>query len=128
MKRAIIPAVFSHIFLCVVWMAFSDAREQPRIMGSIESSIDLRYRASEDSYEVEYPIYANVGLFYENETLESFISVDYVGEPALGETYLLGGTEYSHIKIGYYDELWGTGYGLSPLDEKNPRDERYPCL
>jgi len=126
MKSAIITAFFFHVFLCVFRIAFSEVRDQPKIVGDIESSIDLRYRVSEDSYEIEYPLYANVGLLYETETLESLISVDYVGEPALGETYLLGGSEYSHIKIGYYDELWGTGYGLSPLDEKNPRDERYP--
>jgi len=126
MNRELLAIVFLQIFLCIPWVSFSDVREQPMIIGNIESSVALRYSATEDSYETDYPLYATVGFVYETETLESFISIDYIGELALGETYLLGGTEYSHIKIGYYDELWGTGYALSPLDEVNPRDERYP--
>jgi hypothetical protein len=126
MKRVLSAVVFLLVFLCVPWMSFADVREQPVIRGGIESSAALRYRAPEDSYEIDYPLYATVGFFYKTETLESFISIDYIDELALGETYLLGGTEYSHIKIGYYNELWGTGYALSPLDAVNPRDERYP--
>jgi hypothetical protein len=126
MKKALLVFVFLQIFSCLPQVLFPDVREQPMITGNIESSAALRYSATEDSYKTEYPLYARVGFVYETETLESFISIDYVGELSLGETYLLGGTEYSHIKIGYYDELWGTGYALSPLNEINPRDERYP--
>ncbi len=100
--------------------------ETPRVYSSLETNIQIKYIREERLYECEFPFYGNIEIFHETPNLKSVFSIDYIGELDLGETYILGGTDFSHMKIGYYVENWGNGYALSPLGSINPFDDRYP--
>jgi hypothetical protein len=100
--------------------------ETPRIFSSLETNVEIKYIREERLYKFEFPFYGNIEVLHKTPNLESVFSIEYIGELGLGETYILGGTDFSHMKIGYYVENWGTGYSLSPLGSINPLDNRYP--
>ncbi len=116
------------LFLALVpsGLALGAVRETPKVYGSIQTEAGIRYRTDEDRYFFDFPVYGSLGVGYSSGILESEISVDYVGEPGLGETYIRGGTRYSYLKIGNYSERWGNGCSISPVSVLNGRDERYP--
>jgi len=94
--------------------------------GRLQTEAGLQYSTALDQYEVDLPIYGTLGLSYASGILEGKLSLDYVNEPGVGETYIQGGTRYSHLKIGNFTERWGTGYGSTHVSILNLRDMRYP--
>jgi hypothetical protein len=106
--------------------ALCAVRETPKMYGALRTEAGIRYRTDEDRYLFDFPVYGNLGVGYAAGILESTISVDYAGEPGLGETYIRGGTRYSYLKIGNYSDRWGNGHSISPVSVLNGRDERYP--
>jgi len=115
------------LLFCAPFACFpQERREVPQIHGSAESTLQLSYETSPDRYNLEIPLITSVKLTYETEKVESVFSVDYLEELGVGETYVRGGTEYSHMKFGYYVVDWGIGYSISPLGGVNSIDSRYP--
>jgi hypothetical protein len=101
-------------------------RELPEIHGKLETTVGLKYNTSDDLYSFSFPIYGWLQLTHETGMLHAAVSVDYINEPGLGETYVKGGGDYSYLKIGNYTEDWGVGYALSPISILNNVDDRYP--
>jgi hypothetical protein len=133
-KRAPLFGVFS-LFLAVM-LAFTSSssaaaqqkRDQqgPKLRVDLEVDFELQHRADEDEWAFDYPIYGNIGVLYEGAGVEAAVSVDLIEEVSIGETYILGGTGYSYLQIGYYTETWRAGYSWSVIDILNRHDERYP--
>jgi hypothetical protein len=101
-------------------------RNAPEFNGRITTGVGLNYRTDGDSYLFDFPIYGNLGVTYTTGIVESKVSLDYINEPSMGETYVKGGTKYSNLKIGIYEERWGAGYRSSPVSILNSRESRYP--
>jgi hypothetical protein len=94
--------------------------------GYVEASTDLVYRAADDTYLFDFPFRSAIRFSFGSEKMQAVISLEYFEGPGLGETYLLGGTERSNIKIGYYVEEWGAAYSVGLPSVLNNRDERNP--
>jgi hypothetical protein len=101
-------------------------RAMPEIHGRLETSVGLRYTTPSDLYSFSFPLYGRVQLVQDTGMLHAAVSLDYIDEPGLGETYIRGGSDYSYLKIGNYTEDWGAGYALSPVSILNNVDSRYP--
>ncbi|UCB47128.1 MAG: hypothetical protein JSV25_06860 [Spirochaetota bacterium] len=101
-------------------------RELPDIHGKLETAVGLKYITSEDLYSFSFPLYGWLQLTHETGILHAVVSLDYINEPGLGETYVKGGSDYSYLKIGNYTEDWGVGYALSSISILNSIDDRYP--
>ena len=94
--------------------------------GEVEASTDLVYRAADDTYLFDFPFRAVIRFSFQSERMQAVISLEYFERPGLGETYLLGGTERSNMKIGYYVEEWGAARSVGLPSVLNNRDERNP--
>jgi hypothetical protein len=118
------------ILLCIIFtgsISFAeDTRRKLETHGELETSAELEYRRAEDNYVFDFPLYAAIGIFYKTDLLESSFSLLYRNELDIGDTYLMGGSEYSYMKIGFFVEEWGIGYALSPISILNNRDSRFP--
>jgi len=125
-KVICILLLFSQAVLSFGTALAEQNRDIPQIHGGLETTMELKYRANEKLYKLDFPLYGSLQLLYENERINTAVSLDYIGESGIGETYLLGGTEYSYMKIGYYASDWGYGYSISPLGSLNIIDDRYP--
>jgi hypothetical protein len=121
----VFSCIIKTIFICHVAIA-EQKRDAPQIHGSAETCLQLQYEAAGDNYSIDVPFYGKLQVLYKNERVESVFSIDYIEELGIGETYLLGGIEYSNMKIGYYVVDWGRGYSYSPVGNINMVDSRYP--
>ena len=114
------------LFLVAPTLARGAGRDAPELFGSLRTEAGIHYKTVRDGYFFDFPLYGDIGLKFETGIVESVLTVDYVREPGLGETYIKGGTDYSFLKAGNYRERWGNGYSISPVSVLNNRDGRYP--
>ena len=127
MRRFLFGLFFAVLTVLSFHVAISQQRRDvPQLHGSAETSLRFFYQASPDEYFLDVPLIGSVNVTYQSEKVLSVVSVDYAEELEIGETYIRGGTEYSHLQAGYYVVDWGVGYSLSLLGSVNERDNRYP--
>jgi hypothetical protein len=111
--------------------------ERPVFSGEVVAVSDIRYAADQREYLFDVWLRSRVGLLFERERVKAAINVEYLNGPDMGEnflrdglglweSYLRGGTEYSHIQMGVYVEDWGASYSRGLSSVLNERDERYP--
>ena len=100
--------------------------EAPELHGEFETSVDLKYKASERLYVFHFPLYWTVGIGYEDAYTEAMVSVRYVRTLDIGETYVLRKSGVLAVKLGYYVEDWGIAHSFSPISILNERDSEYP--
>jgi hypothetical protein len=96
------------------------------LSGELTTSMGISYIKPKKQFSIDFPLYFQVGLFYDAAQIESAVSISFRRELDIGETYLKGGSDYSYLKIGYFIEEWGKGYSVNPLGIMNSRDDRYP--
>jgi hypothetical protein len=103
-----------------------EEKAKPSVRADLQVFFEAKHRASEDYWAFDYPIYGNIGVLYEGDGLEAAVSVDLIEKVFIGDTYVLGGRDYSFLKLGNFTETWRTGYSWSVIDILNKRDDRYP--
>jgi hypothetical protein len=101
-------------------------QDQLKVRGYLEVFFQVQDRVDENYWAFGYPLYGNLGVLYPGDDFEAAVSIDLIEGLSLGETYILGGKDYSYLKLGYYTETWRTGYAWSVIDILNRRDDRYP--
>lgn len=116
------------IFIVLVFGPVSalQVKDNLELSGELETSMGVSYIKPKKHFSIDFPLYFQVGLFYDAAQIESAVSISFRRELDIGETYLKGGRDYSYLKIGYFIEEWGKGYSVNPLGIMNSRDERYP--
>ncbi|NIQ18352.1 MAG: hypothetical protein GTN43_06145, partial [Candidatus Aenigmarchaeota archaeon] len=104
----------------------AERREPIRLSGDLEVAIEFEYRASEDEYLFDFPLYGDLGLLYQGALVESALLVELIEEVSIGESYIMGGSDISYLKLGFFKEDWGKAHSASIIDILNKRDDRYP--
>jgi hypothetical protein len=104
----------------------AERREPMRLFGDLEVRVEFEYRAPEDDYLFDFPLYGDLGLLYQGDVVESALSVELIEEVVIGESYIMGGSGVSYLKLGFFREDWGKAYSASIIDILNKRDDRYP--
>jgi hypothetical protein len=115
------------VFLSLFAVAEGAERREPiRLFGDLEVGVEIEYRAPEDNYVFDFPLYGDMGLLYQGAVVESALSLELIEEVSIGESYIMGGSGFSYLKLGFLREDWGKGYSASVIDILNMRDDRYP--
>jgi hypothetical protein len=95
-------------FLSLVPVAEGAERREPmRLFGDLEVRVEFEYRAPEDDYLFDFPLYGDLGLLYQGDVVESALSVELIEEVVIGESYIMGGSGISYLKLGFFREDWG---------------------
>jgi len=98
----------------------------PGIKGHIESSPGVFYRAGDETWYFDLPVYTDITFLYTGARGEASFSINYIQELSAGEIYVEGRDENMSIKMGHFIEDWGKGVSISTISVFNPVDDRYP--
>jgi hypothetical protein len=104
----------------------AERREPMRLFGDLEVGVEIEYNAPRDEYLFDFPLYGDLGLLYQGDVVESALSLELIEEVNIGESYIMGGSGFSYLKLGFFREDWGKAYSASIIDILNRRDDRYP--
>jgi hypothetical protein len=80
----------------------AERREPMRLFGDLEVRVEFEYRAPEDDYLFDFPLYGDLGLLYQGDVVESALSVELIEEVVIGESYIMGGSGVSYLKLGFF--------------------------
>lgn len=121
------------ILICVVLAASPlfgqqmQKQEGLSLEARLEAGLSYRHSSPEGEGSFEYPLHGSLGARYLSSTVTGLVSLDLDGQdPALGPTYLRGGSEESYLQAGFFTVDWGVARSLSVVQRLNLRDPDYP--
>jgi len=118
--------IFVLLYFFTFLLAFSKSDKDNSFSFVVVTEFNLSYKGENCLYNFGMPAYTKAGFLYTGKDAECFVSLKYTDGLNLGETYIMGGSGYSYMKIGYFVEEWGEGYAIRPTGILSKREDFFP--